>query len=1046
MLRLLGNDYIFFPYKFLIINPIDPNHKIRTLVYYYNRHAIARIFADRYNLALKRNLPESEAERFAIGEIARLYKIDLDKAEEWVRDAYDTVLDEWRAKVRHTIRLAKWKGERITEPLTISIYDPLARDFLGELLDLAKKEGVIIPIYLQLAVQRRGRNEKGEEKWETSLEHVKLGSEEFERICTLDEYFDLTNIRAIENPIIVAEEVAEKIDELCLVFDEKNAWDYLEKLHDYYGKPIEATPREERWILEGFWNLKSTWWFRFPDGRTLKSPKEIADKIKEIERQNPTVYDLLERYATQLDKSFQGSWPRVKTRKRYNNYNLPCGYEIYANGKLVGVVTKSGDVIVIEGKDEFGTSYKDIFNLIIEELFRITGNGNLATDGGCIEIASVDFQEAVKSHLQESAKRYEQLCRLAKDAIEKRDMIKVKLAYDYLKNLRSDLYELSRDIPISQFLLEERKELRNRVEQLLREIEIYGEFKEKDLGKVLKAIGSILTLLAAAATGYYVISHIKPSKEKPSKEKPEKPPPEERPPPEQPPQGPTPHYEELQKRLQTLGYTNDQINITISDIQQLNNATAEWLFVNGLLNLTDPELRALVDRKLLRDESIVYGNWDRSGENNFSEMLKNPHWVLDPTNSLWLLNASSIAYLDKAILYLDDSHWSGVDIRDIYTSQAIRNLLMLIDRNGTSLGIIAKNGTVLFSPRECHVGFMIASYPYTSQLVTNKTLQFLLFPAVKQIDACCYTLRVPVVFQAAEDDSPEELRKSEKYAWREGIDPAIKHVLGWIKNGDIDLSLLKNYTPVEQAQVLFPKSLCVYDMEKMERDPYSHPRLRILLANVQPSEKYNGKTPWEHWHDVAKEGFADPEFREKCFEEAKWWNTLHNWPILEQSFLEVFDNVTAQDPFCVFLMGFPYAVGVDEQEVDGFISIPASFGRPAWVVTVPYHEGGAAHGFFAVKSLALPPSGNNMGYYYQGWNGTAWEEEFKDTLYQEKHPITPPPAYGDLTVRPGEYENVGTSIGKALISLSYISQLLPTKYPTILKIFVSPMSYRLKEI
>ena len=463
------------------------------------------------------------------------------------------------------------------------------------------------------------------------------------------------------------------------------------------------------------------------------------------------------------------------------------------------------------------------------------------------------------------------------------------------------------------------------------------------------------------------------------------------------PRVPEPDYDALEARLSALNYTDEQIDAVVSDVSQLDNATLEAGVINALMNLTDAELEALMSRMISAGESVIYGDWDRSGGDNLSELLSdNPHHVLDPSNLCWRLNETSIRYVDAVVYYRDHPQYhdiaylKGIDMLDTYTPEGIRDVLVLIDESGSLLGIVNESGAILLSPRECHIGFMLGSYPHTNELITNKTLRFLFVPAVKQIDASVYPY---VVLQAAEHRTPEECRESERYAWEIGIDPAVGHILRWIRAGDIDLSLLRdNYTDVEQGQVLFPMTLCVYDMEKMQKTYAWQPYLQALITNVQPAEKYGGKTPWEHWHDVAKQGFSDPEFRERCFSEARSANAYPNWPILRQSFLEVFDNMTQQDPFCVYLMGFPYEVGVGEQYVEGFESIPSSFGRPSWTVSVHYHTG-ATHQFFAVKSMALSYSGNNKGYYYQGWNGTAWEEEFGGTY---EHPKLPPSEFGRI--------------------------------------------------
>ena len=386
----------------------------------------------------------------------------------------------------------------------------------------------------------------------------------------------------------------------------------------------------------------------------------------------------------------------------------------------------------------------------------------------------------------------------------------------------------------------------------------------------------------------------------------------------------------------------------------------------------------------LSDEELAYlADVDRDG-------LPNPEDELDlnPLNDGERSHAARL-YVAKAGWFLFSCPRYGPTflMGDVYGLEGVELLLDALDEGA----IIAED----FSPRECHIGFLMASYPHTRELVANSTLRFLFVPAVKQIDASVYPY---VVLQAAEHRSPEECRESERYAWEMGIDPAIAHVIDWIKDGDVNLSFLKkNCTDIERGMVVFPTSLPYYDMEKMEPVHDGLPHLQLLIINVNPSERYQGKTPWEHWHDVAKQGFADPGFRERCFEEARCANTYLNWPILERSFLEVLDNVTARDPLCVYLMGFPYEIGVGEQNVEFFgPHLATSFGRPAWGVVVPYDEE-FAHGFFAVKSTVLPPSGNNKGgYYYQGWNGTAWEREFGDWSNPPKHPPLPPPIYGEF--------------------------------------------------
>ena len=385
----------------------------------------------------------------------------------------------------------------------------------------------------------------------------------------------------------------------------------------------------------------------------------------------------------------------------------------------------------------------------------------------------------------------------------------------------------------------------------------------------------------------------------------------------------------------------------------------------------------------LSDEELAYfADVDRDGLPNPEDELG-----LNPLNDGKRSYAARL-YMAKAAWFLSSCPRYGPTflMGDVYGLEGMKLLLDALDEGA----IIAED----FSPRECHIGFLMATYPHARELLADPGLTFLFRPAVKQIRMVCY--QTGLVRQKADPYNPtsEQLRQSEIYCWEKFIDPAIELKLKFISE-DGGWPWLRNLTQFEQGKVLLPKELCWIDLAEKNgrtrpdgtsaRGVWHYPSIDVAIRNVQPCDEFSGKSPLEHFRDLAKQHFeAKDEVYEDCIIDAHS-TFAQSWPHCKEAYQSKFDYVLSKDPLHSFTYGFGYWYTMDEPITGNRASVIAAtnIGRPAWVVTARYPGSSFfTHDEPAIKTFAIP---DNNGYYYPWFNQTAWEQD-----YIEKGD-TPPP-------------------------------------------------------
>jgi len=361
----------------------------------------------------------------------------------------------------------------------------------------------------------------------------------------------------------------------------------------------------------------------------------------------------------------------------------------------------------------------------------------------------------------------------------------------------------------------------------------------------------------------------------------------------------------------------------------------------------------------LSDEELAYlADVDRDG-------LPNPEDELDlnPLNDGERSHAARL-YVAKAAWFLSSCPRYGPTflMGDVYGLEGVELLLDALDEGA----IIAED----FSPRECHIGFLVATYPHTRELLADPGLTFLFRPAVKQIRMVCY--QTGLVRQKADPYNPtsEQLRQSEIYCWEKFIDPAIGLKLKFMRE-DGGWPWLCNLTQVEQGKVLLPKELTELDILDKTGGV---PNIDRAVKNVQPCEELGGKTPLQYFRDLAKRHFeAKDKVYEKCIESADITFGSAGWPICAEAYRAKFNEVLSKDPWHPFTYGFGYWYWQEETPFPSVLAA-TNIGRPAWVVVARYpgciyYE----HLEPAIKTFAIP---DNNGYYYLWFNETAWEQDY----------------------------------------------------------------------
>jgi hypothetical protein len=208
------------------------------------------------------------------------------------------------------------------------------------------------------------------------------------------------------------------------------------------------------------------------------------------------------------------------------------------------------------------------------------------------------------------------------------------------------------------------------------------------------------------------------------------------------------------------------------------------------------------------------------------------------------------------------------------------------------------------------------------------------------------------------------------------ISKAVGHEIELYETGQTDFDLVKELNDLERAQVLLPKEIISYSIKNPEDKEGSTPELRLKIAyeNVNPDLEFNGKSPQEWLHDVAKEvyeigsksmkGMSLEEIREVLRHEDTWTklspeeitygvslfaafghHPIDNWNFSAKIFEKVFEEMMKKDLLAVYIIGFPDGIRRDfikeipmaEQDVPYYsVLVGREFGRPTFVAGACY--------------------------------------------------------------------------------------------------------------